>query len=100
MAKRNATINQEWLRKLRGTSVATALKAAKQCLVALAARLKRYNSENEAHTIKKLFYTDASKICTMLRNGNQIFEQPDPLKKCSRNGSGKRMPATIIRRCR
>ena len=33
------------------------------------------------HTINKLFSTDASKVYTMLRNGNQSVEQPDPPKK-------------------
>ena len=64
VTKRNATKNQEWLRKLRDTPVTTALETAKKRLVALAARLKRYNSENEAHTINKLFSTDASKVYT------------------------------------
>ena len=81
IAKGNATKNQEWQRKLRDTPVTTALETAKQRLVALAARLKRYNSENEARTINKLFSTDASKVYTMLRNGNQSVEQPDPPKK-------------------
>ena len=82
IAKGNATKkNQEWQRKLRDTPVTTALETAKQSLVALAARLKRYNSENEAPTINKFFSTDASKVYTMLRNGNQSVEQPEPPKE-------------------
>ena len=69
--------NQKWQRRLRDTPVTSALER----LVALAARLKRYNSENEARTINKLFSTDASKVCTMLRNGNQSVERPDPPQK-------------------
>ena len=65
----------------RDTPVTTALETAKQRLVALAARLKRYNGENEARTINKLFSTDASKVYTMLRNGNKSVEQPDSPKK-------------------
>ena len=56
----------------------TALETAKQRLVALAARLKRYNSENEGRTINNLLSTDAFKVYTMLRNSNQSVEQPDP----------------------
>ena len=81
VAKRNATNNQEWLKKLRDTPFTTALETAKQRLVALAAQLKRYNSENKACAINKLFSTNASKIYTMLRNGNQSVDQPDPPKK-------------------
>ena len=81
IAKGNAAKNQECQRKLRDTPVTTALETAKQRLVALAARLKRYNSENESRTINKLFSTDASKVYTMLRNGNQSVKQPDPPKK-------------------
>ena len=54
IAKGNATKNQEWLRKLIDTPVTTALEIAKQCLVALAARLIKYNSEYEARTINFL----------------------------------------------
>ena len=43
--------------------------------------LNRYNSENEALAINKLFSTDASKAYILLRKGNQSVEQPDPLKK-------------------
>ena len=53
-------------------------------LVALAAWLKRYNSENEARTINKLFFIDASKVYTLLSNSNQKVEQPDPTKKKNR----------------
>ena len=81
IAKGNATKNQEWLRELRDTAVTTALETAKQRLVVLAARLKRYNSDNEARTTNKLFSTDASEVYTMLRNGNQSVEQPDPPKE-------------------
>ena len=45
------------------------------------------------------FFTDASKVYTMLRNGNQSVEQPDPPKKkrkCSGKGFGRSMPATMI----
>ena len=89
IAKENATKNQEWLRKLRDTPVTTALETAKQRLVALAAWLKRYDSENEACSINKLFSTDAFEKYTMLRSGNQSAEQPDPPKKeteCSGKG--------------
>ena len=53
-AKRNATKNQDWLRKLRVTPVMTALKTAMQRLVALATRLKKCNSGNKVCTINKL----------------------------------------------
>ena len=81
IAKGNATKNQEWQRKLRDTPVTTALETAEHCLVALAARLEKYNRENEACTINKLFSTDASKVYAMLRNGKQSVGQPDPPKK-------------------
>ena len=58
---------------------------SKELLVALAAQLKRYNSENEVRTINKLFSTDACKVYSLLRNGNQSVEQPDPPKKKNRN---------------
>ena len=51
---------------------------AQRCLVTLAARLKMYNSENEARTNNKLFSTNTAKVYTVLRNGNQSVEQPDP----------------------
>ena len=81
IAKGNVTKNQEWQRKLRDAPVTTALETAKQRLVALAARLKRYNSENEGCTINNLLSTDAFKVYTMLKNSNQSVEQPDPPKE-------------------
>ena len=80
-AKGNATKNQEWLRRLRDTPATTAQQIAKQHLVAPAARLKRYNSENEARTINKLVSTDASKVYALLRNGKRSVEQSDPPNK-------------------
>ena len=62
IAKGNATKNQEWQKKLRDTPATTAVEAAKQRVVAFAARQKRNNSENKARTINKLFSTDASKV--------------------------------------
>ena len=62
IAKGNATKNQEWQKKLRDTPATTPLEAAKQRVVAFAARQKRNNSENKARTINKLFSTDASKV--------------------------------------
>ena len=96
MTRRNVTINQEWLR----IPFTAALETAKQRLVTLAAQLKRYDGENKACTVNKIFSTDVSKVYTMLRNGNQ--RQADPSKKekrCSRKGSGRRMLAKVIRRC-
>ena len=80
IAKKNVTEKQEWLRKLRDTLPATLLETAKQHLVALPTRLKRYNSENEARTINKLFSTDAVRVNMLSRNGNQSVEQPNPHK--------------------
>ena len=74
------TKNKEWLIKLRDTLAATLLETAKQHLVSLPARLKRYNSGNEARTINKLFSTDAVKVNMLSRNGNQSVEQPNPHK--------------------
>ena len=72
---------KKWLRKLWDTLVMTDLKTAKQRLAALASRLKRYNGENKACIINKLFPSDVSKIYTQLKNGNQSVEEPDPPKK-------------------
>ena len=82
MARGTVTRNHERLaHKLRDTPVTEALEAAKQRLVALSARLKRYNAEAESRNINRLFSTDASKVYTMLRGGSRSDQQPDPPKK-------------------
>ena len=76
----------------------TALETAMQRLVTIAARLNRYNGENDACNVYKLFSTDTSTINILLRNGNQSAERP-PKKETEMFWKGKRMPATMIRQC-
>ena len=56
MAKGKVIRNQDRLRRRYGnTPVTNAFETAKQHLVALSVRLKRYNEEAEARNINRLF---------------------------------------------
>ena len=82
VAKGKVIRNQDRLRRRYGNAPVTiALETAKQRLVALSARLKRYNEEAEARNINRLFSTDASKVYTSLRSGTSCDKHPDPPKK-------------------
>ena len=75
--KENATKHLEWRKNLRDIYVTTALKTAKQRLITLAARPRKYNSEIESITINKPSSSAASKVYTLRRDNNQSFDQPD-----------------------
>ena len=66
------TRNHQQMRyKLGYAPVSEALETAKQRLVALAGRLKRYTKEVELCNINRLLSTDASKVHSMLRGDSR-----------------------------
>lgn len=66
--------------RYRDMTVKEALETAKQRLVALSARLKRYTKEAESRNINRLFSRDASKVYNILKGDNTRQTQLEPPK--------------------
>jgi hypothetical protein len=82
MARGTNIGDQEHLwRKYKGSTISEAIETAKQRLVSLSARLKRYNKEAESRNINRLFASDASKVYGILRGETRLSQPPDPPQK-------------------